>query len=582
MAVLTVRVVNPGANLYCTEWQVETPMATILQSELLLQRFYKHARERPNDIYLTQPVGSGSVKDYSFAEVFDQAKRMAAHLRSLGLPARSRIAILSKNCAHFFMSDLAIWMAGHVSVALYPTLTADIVHYILEHSEAKLLYVGKLDTWEELRAGVPEQLPCIAYPLAPQTSFPKWDDIVAAAEPIADVPEPAAEDEALIVYTSGSTGKPKGVLHNFRTISVPTWGLAKILDANSSDRLLSYLPLAHTMDRWLSECMSLYAGGHIFFAESVDTFVEDLKRARPTLFVSVPRLWLKFQLGVFAKVPQKKLQRLLKIPILSAIVKRKILAGLGLDNVRFAGSGSAPIPAELIQWYRALGLELLEGYGMSENFNYSHLTMPGHGRPGYIGHPYPDVECRLGDGSEIQVKSPGNMVGYYREPELTREVMTPDGFLKTGDRGQVDEAGRLKITGRLKELFKTSKGKYVAPAPIENLLNADPNVELSLVAGSGREATHAVVQLPEDALARLNEPGVKVRIGAELHRLLDETNAKLPEFERLAFLVVAREPWTIEGGQLTPTMKIKRGVIEESYQPQLDSWYAAKQRVLWL
>ncbi len=549
--------------------------------ETVVERFYQHVENRPDDVYLTQPLGGDKVEDFTFARVMDEAKRMAAHLRSLDLPAGSKIALISKNCAHFFITDLAIWMAGHVSVALYPTLTAEIVSYTLEHSEAKLLFVGKLDVWDQLKQGVPDDMPLIAYPLAPKNDYQQWDDIVAANEPIADTPRPGLDDESLIVYTSGSTGKPKGVVHSFKTISAPTEIISGLLKMRASDRMLSYLPLAHTMDRWISECISLWVGCRIYFAESLDTFVQDLQRARPTMFLSVPRLWLKFQLGVFAKMPEKKLNRLLKIPILSGIVKKKVRAKLGLDQCRFAGSGSAPIPAPLLAWYRGLGIELLEGYGMSENFNFSHLTMPGRGRPGYIGHAYEGVESRIADDGEIQVKSPANMVCYYKQPELTKEAFTEDGFLKTGDQGEVDEDGRLRITGRIKELFKTSKGKYVAPVPIENLLNADGHIELSCVAGSAQPATHAVVQLAEALLPTLSKPGVRAELATSLEKLLDRTNAELPNYEQMQFLVVAKSPWTIEDGQLTPTMKLKRGVVEKQYQPQLEDWYAAKTKVLW-
>ena len=300
-------------------------MPTVRDDQLLLQRYYSHCRTRGGDVFLTQPIGEGKVVDYTFDDVLDQAKRMAAYLRSLELPAQSKIAMISKNCAHFFMADLAIWMAGHVSVALYPTLIRDTVAYILDHSDAQLLFVGKLDTWEEVKHGIPAEMNQIAFPLAPETHVPKWEDITSKFDPIADSPVRAADDESIIIYTSGSTGQPKGVLHTFATISAPTLELVSILDITSKDRGLSYLPLAHAMDRWLSECISLYVGTHVFFAESLDTFVQDLARARPTIFVSVPRLWLKFQLGVFANMPEKKLSVLLKIPVLRRVIKKKIL-----------------------------------------------------------------------------------------------------------------------------------------------------------------------------------------------------------------------------------------------------------------
>ncbi|MCA9548340.1 MAG: AMP-binding protein, partial [Myxococcales bacterium] len=333
-----------------------------------------------------------------------------------------------KNCAHFIISDLAIWMAGHCSVALYPNLPAETVAYILEHSEAKAVFVGKLDDWPAMAPGVPAELPKIAFPLAPPTDFPKWDALIKATAPLPERPVRAPEDRALIVYTSGSTGRPKGVVHDFAGISAAAWGLLDIIKIGADDRVLSYLPMAHVMERWAVGCTSLCVGGHIFFAESLDTFVEDLKRARPTLFLSVPRLWLKFQIGVFKKMPPKKLARLLKIPVLRGIVRKKILTNLGLDQVRYAASGSAPIPADLIQWYRDLGLELLEGYGMSENFCYSHVSFPGKSRVGYVGNAYPKVQHKLSEQGEILVRSPANMKGYFKEPELSAEAFTADGW----------------------------------------------------------------------------------------------------------------------------------------------------------
>lgn len=559
-------------------------MTQIADSKLILQRAYQQAADKPDVVYMTQPMGEGRIDDFTWSRAMDEARRMANHIASLGLPPNSQIGILSKNCAHFILSDLAIWMAGHVSVALYPTLPADTVRYILEHAEVKLLFVGKLDTWDEMKAGVPDDLPCISYPLSPPTAFPTWNDIVADTDPVEGNPTRPADDMALIIYTSGSTGQPKGVMHSFNSISLASHGIVAVVGTGKTDRMLSYLPLAHALERWLVECVSLVTGMHIFFAESVDTFVDDLKRARPTVFMSVPRLWLKFQLGVFQKMPKNKLDTMLKIPILKGIVKKKVLANLGLDQVRFAGSGSAPIPGELIAWYRNLGLELLEGYGMSENFSYSHVSMPGKTRVGYVGSTYPEVECRLSDEGEILVYSPATMLGYFKQEELTEaSFIDIDGkrFLKTGDRGVEDEHGRLRITGRTKELFKTSKGKYIAPVPIENVINNHPSIESSCVSGSGYPAAHAVVQLAEDLLPSLGDAGVKDRITGQLKTLLKQVNDQFAQHEQLQFLAIAKDRWTIDGGFLTPTLKIKRAKLEQTYGPKLDGWYDAGASVLW-
>ncbi|MFC1848762.1 AMP-binding protein [candidate division CSSED10-310 bacterium] len=545
----------------------------------LLECAYHWEQTSPQKVFLTQPLGGGidNVKDYTWQETLDQARRMATYLQGMGLPDQSKIAICSKNCAHWIMADLAIWMAGFVSVPVFPVLTPDTVKYTLEHSESKLLFVGKLDpVWDTMKSGVPEDLPKIAFPLAPQNDHPKWDDIVEQNDPLKVPVDRSPDDLATIIYTSGSTGLPKGAMHDFRTLLECTEGLSEVVNPMSDDRYLSYLPIAHGMERWLGECVPLFCGEHVFYAESLDTFLQDLQRARPTLFLSVPRLWLKFQSGVLAKLPPKKFNLLMKIPVLKGIIKKKIVTQLGLDQVRFAGSGSAPLPKELMEWYRNLGLELLEGYGMTENFNYSHLSKPGHVRPGYIGTPYNDVECRISDLGEVEIKSPGNMMGYYKMPEETKASFTDDGFLKTGDRGEIDDEGRLKITGRTKEIFKTSKGKYIAPAPIENKLVNHHRIEMCLVSGSGNPQPHALIQLSEDSI---NAP--RDEITPELEEHLSHINTLVEHHERLDFLVVITEAWLPENGFLTPTMKIKRNKIEEAFSTFVDKWYQSKNKVIW-
>jgi long-chain acyl-CoA synthetase len=540
-------------------------------------------REAPDRLHFIQPLGGGSnnVASWTFAQAVREARRMAAYLRSLKLPAKSRIAICSKNCAHWILADWAIWMADHVSVPLYPNLNASTVRYILEHSDARLLFVGKLDPiWEEMKKGVPEEVLRVAFPLAPSGEEPRWDDVIARHEPLEPIAARTAAEMATIVYTSGSTGLPKGVMLSFGAMGAATAGICKVLQISPADRILSYLPLAHTMERWLVGCGSTVGGYQVFFADSVHTFIEDLQRARPTLFLSVPRLWLKFQAGVLHKLPAKKLALLLSIPILSGIIKRKVLKGLGLDAVRIAGSGSAPMPAELMAWYRKLGLEMLEGYGMSENFNYSHLTRPGQVRPGYVGTPYEGVTCRLSAEAEVQIKSPGLMMGYFKQPEETRAAFTEDGFLKTGDCGVLDELGRLRLTGRIKEIFKTSKGKYVAPAPIENQIMNHPRIEQCCVSGAGQSQPYVLVVLNKDAWDAVRAGG-KEQVEGELVQHLARVNETLEGPEQLEFACVVKEEWLTENGFLTPSLKIKRSKVEEAYAPFVARWYAAHSKVIW-
>ena len=548
--------------------------------ETILDHAQAWETKAPDRLWLTQPMGADAIKTYTWAQALDEARRMAAHLKSLGLPEKSHIALLSKNTAWWVLADLAIAMAGHVSVPIFPTLTPDVVRYVIDHSGVRLIFIGKIDGYADLAPGIPEALPRIELPLGPGTAAPKWADLVAKTKPLAGVIKRNPAELWTVVYTSGSTAQPKGVMLSFAAQERSARAIVDVLALNADDRAISYLPLAHVMERWVVESAGMVAGSKLWFAESLETFVADLRRAKPTLFISVPRLWAKFQAGVFKKLPPAKLDRLLKIPILRGIIRKKVLTGLGLEHVRFAGSGSAPIPAEIIAWYRRLGLELLEAYGMSENFCVSHLNRPGRALPGFVGETYAGVECRISEEGEIQVKSPGMMMGYYKDAAATAEAFTGDGWLRTGDKGQLDPEGRLKITGRLKELFKTSKGKYVAPSPIEIELQLHADVESCCVMGSGMPQPWAVVMLSEDGRKKLKDAEATAALQQSLVEHLGVVNKGLPGHEQLDFLVVVREEWTIADGALTPTMKIKRRVLEERYMSRAEGWGAGKKPVV--
>jgi long-subunit acyl-CoA synthetase (AMP-forming) len=557
---------------------------------LILDHVQDHEIQRADQVYLTQPLGQGQVRAYTWRETLDEARRMARHLQSQGFKQGTRIGLITKNCAHFIMAELAIWLAGGTTVALFPTESADNIRFVLAHSETQLLFVGKLDRWALQSTGVPEGLACIALPLsdalAHQPDLPRWEDIVARTAALNGRITRDAQDLALLAYTSGSTGEPKGVMHSFGGISDASERTMALINERtghpSQHRVLSYLPLSHVFERSKIACWSLVAGNvHVFFSESLATFVDDLKRARPNSFISVPRLWLKFQHGVFAKIPAEQLGAALADPVKGPVVAKQVLASLGLDAVVSAGSGSAPISAELIAWYRKLGLDLMEGYAMTEDFAYSHGSLPQYNEPGYVGRALPGVQSRLSDEGEILVKSPGCMVGYYKRPDLTAQAFTEDGYFRTGDCGHFEPNGMLKLTGRIKELFKTTKGKYVAPAPIESQLNNHPMIELSVVSGAGQSAACALVQLSEQHQAHRQDPALREQIELELARLLEETNATLNDHEQLRMMVVMNVPWTIDNGRLTATLKIKRSAIEASIRQGLDGWYAQPGQVLW-
>ncbi|WP_220813151.1 AMP-binding protein [Pseudomonas paralcaligenes] len=543
---------------------------------LPLEVFFERESRHPNKTYLIQPLGGGQVEQLTWAEVGEQARRTASWLRSLELEPGSRIAIISKNCAHWIVTDLAIWMAGHVSVPLYPNLTAESVRQVLEHAEARVAFIGKLDDWPAMAPGVPESVTTVALPLHADGSFDRlWSDLQSCL-PIQDTPRNHPDHLATIIYTSGTTGMPKGVMHNFGNFGFTAGHATELFGVNESDRALSYLPLCHVAERMFVELNSLYSGMTVFFAESLDTFVEDLRRARPTVFFGVPRIWTKFQMGVYAQMPAKKLDFLLSIPLLGRLVGRKVLRGLGLDAVRYALSGAAPVPDALLAWYRRLGLELQEVYGMTENCGYSHVCRPGRFKKGWIGQNNPGVEVRISEEGEVLVRSGSTMQGYYKEPGKTAEAMTEDGFLRTGDKGEQDAEGNLRLTGRIKEIFKTSKGKYVAPAPIENRLAVHTHIEQVCVVGDGLPQPLALCVLSEVARRESRE-----QLESSLRRLLAETNQVLDKHEQLNGLVLVPEVWAVDNGFLTPTLKIKRASVENAYGAHFDTWGEGRGEVVW-
>ena len=556
-------------------------MTHITDADLPLQRAYRWEIERADKPAFTQPMGQGVVRDWTWQQAMQETRRMAAWLQAQGWEPGSRVAIMSKNTAWWMMADWAIWMAGHVSVPIYPNLVAETVRQILEHSETKLCFVGKLDDWKSMMPGIPPGMPCVTTPLCQVPGHSRWDDIIAETAPMQQSPVFPAETMATLIYTSGTTGMPKGAVHSFEAFAHTAKASQMIIDSSADERALSYLPLAHVAERCLIEGAQLYLGCHVFFAESLDSFLADLQRARPTFFFSVPRLWVKFQQGVLAKMPPKKLDRLMSIPILGGIVKRKILKQLGLDSVRFAGTGAAPLPAEVMAWYRKLGLDLLEGYGMTEQFAFATSSMPGRSRIGYVGEAMPCCEVKLSDSGEILTRGPAHMKGYFKEPDKTRETYTDDGWLRTGDLGEFDDQQRLKIIGRAKEQFKTSKGKYVAPAPIESKLGAFTRIEACMVSGVAFAQPFALAMLPMGQWTQLQDASARQAFDTELKAHLAHVNEQLDPHERLDFIAVVSEQWSVESGFVTPTLKLKRNVLEKHYAAHFEAWAKQRQPVVW-
>ena len=539
-----------------------------------LSMLYHWEKQTPDKVYMRQPI-EGVWHEWTWKQTAQEVRKLTAAIQSLELPPNSHIALLSKNCAHWFICDLAIMMAGYISIPLYPSLQRETVALILERSESVVLFAGKLDNWEEVKDGIPAHIKCIAFPFCNNDRCESWESFTQAHEPIKENIERNLSDTVSIIYTSGTSGEPKGAVFSFEAFAFVIQHALEYVQFKQSERFFSYLPLSHIAERMLVEMVSLNTGAQVSFAESLQTFAQNLAESKPTIFLGVHRIWTRFHQGILAKLPEKKLNILLKVPVLSNYIKRKIRKSIGLNEASMILTGAAPTPPDLIKWFRRIGIIIQEAYAMTENCCYSHVTLKEKIKIGFVGQPLPHCEVRLGENNEIQIKHKGMMKGYYNEPEKTAESFTADGFFKTGDEGFIDEEGFLKITGRIKDIFKTAKGKYVAPSPIEMRFSTSLIVEQVCVVGSGLAQPMALLTLSDFGKKRNEE-----ELHAELTNTILNINTHLEDHEKLNKIIVLKEPWLIENNLLTPSLKIKRNEIEKRYVDFYTEWHNHKGSVV--
>ena len=529
----------------------------------------KWAAERPDEVYLKQIINRQFV-EFTYAEVADQALRLVSALRNLGVQPGDKVALVSKNCAEWFICDLAMMLGDYVSVPIFPTAGADTIEYCLTHSESKALIGGKLDdpaATQQVIDAMPDIISiALPYDTAPNCQY-QFKELIANAEPSEERPQHYDDKLMSLVYTSGTSGLPKGAMLTYGAFSWSVQQLINHIGIQEDDRLFSYLPLAHITERVYIFGSSIMGGVTTAFPESLDTFIEDVKMHRPTLFISVPRLWTLFQQRIQDKLPQKKLNILLKIPFVNSLIKKKLADGLGLDQARVLGCGSAPVSPALLEWYRSVGLNITEAWGMTESFAYSTLNYPFRAdKIGSVGNAGPGIELKIADDDEIMVRGRGLFSGYYKNDIATQESFDADGWLHTGDIGSIDADGYLTIQGRKKDTFKTSKGKFVAPVPIEKKLFEYSRVEMMCLIGLGLPGPILLV-VPHDF------PNFdKERYARTTRKVIARMNQELESHEQIKGVLMIKDPWSIENGVLTPTLKIKRHVLEQKYHEIGHNW----------
>lgn len=533
----------------------------MLSTELPLQQFRHLVTSKPSQAFLHQPV-NGEVTTYSYHDVDQVAKRIAAGLKAQGFQKGDRIAILSGNCAEWMIVDLAIMMAGMVSVPIYSTAGSKTIEFILEFSDAKAIFIGKLDSSAAAKHAC-KKLLSIGFSISAIDTDLQWTDWVKEYEPIGEVHTPTADEIMSLLFTSGSTGVPKGVPLSYENI-------AAAIDNNMGgyaeghNRMLSYLPMAHILERTIIGMASFYISIEIFFNESLETFMTDLKRAEVTAFVAVPRLWAKFQAQILNVMPDEQLQQQLQSDA-GPMVAAKLVQQLGLEHCEVFASGSAPIAPSLLEWYKNIGVNISEAWGMTETSG----VACGNNAPfnpdmlGTIGLPSRNVEMKLSEDGEILIRGACIFKSYYKNEEATASAFD-NGWFKTGDCARIEANGAWRITGRVKEQFKTAKGKYVVPVPIELLLSVNTYIEQICVVGSGMKQPAALVSLISSGEEENSA------ITQSIAETMEAVNQKLESHKRLDRILIVKDMWSIENELLTPTLKLKRNNIEEKYLPLLE------------
>lgn len=538
-----------------------------------LQAFLHWENTCPEKDFLRQHH-NGKIDVHSFKESGDQIRRIAKAIKDKNLEPQSKIALLSKNCSHWVMADIAIMMSGHISVPIYPTLQGDTIKLILDHSESKLLIVGKLDAYEAQKSGFGD-IPLISVEKYGVNEPETWESLVNKYEPLNEITFNPPSDLISIIYTSGTIGNPKGVMHSIESFANAPYNLNKDLALDLHPRFFSFLPLSHVAERIGLEMNAMMLGGSLTFSESLDTFAANLEDTQPDLFFAVPRIYSKFQEKILEGLSQKRLNMVLSIPFLNSLFRKKIKGKLGLSNAKYIASGAAPLSVNIMNWYLKLGIEIIQAYGMTEDCIVSHCNLPGRNKIGTVGKFTHGAHAKLSEIGEICVKNNCLMLGYYKEPEETAKVFDKQGYLKTGDIGEYDHDGYLTITGRAKDQFKTDKGKYISPAPIELELTKNLDIEQVCVVGMG---------IPQPIMLVIPSETGKKKSYAELcESLLQsilEINPSLEKHEKIEKAVIMKENWTVENGLMTPTMKIKRSQLEKIHMQMYRSWFDDNDRVI--
>ena len=563
----------------------------------------------------------GSYTPISTQEFADRVKYFSLGLKDLGLKAEEKMVILSENRPEWVISDMGNLCLGGVTVPIYTTLVPDQIRYIIEDSDAKVVLCSNPELWEKIEA-VKGQLTQVKHFISFDPGAPEWSlsfgEVLEKGRKMEEK-DPALfemmalerkpDDLATIIYTSGTTGVPKGVMLTHSNFVSNVTSSSPLLPFSDKDTSMSLLPLSHSFERMVTYCY-IYKGCTIGYAEGFDTVAQNFQELRPHVMAAAPRVLEKFYSRVMDNVlsssalkrrifywaikvgreyAQKKLQKQpvpgmlnLKRKLAHKLVFSKIIAKTG-GRVRFFVSGAAPLSKDIGEFFYAMGLVVMEGYGLTETSPVVSVNTFDNLKFGTVGPPIPGVEVKIAEDGEIYTKGPNVMKGYYKLEEETKEVFDREWF-KTGDIGYLDEEGRLIITDRKKDLIVTAGGKNVAPQPIENLLKANPYIENALAIGDRRRFISALIVPNFDKIEEyakfhnipyenINDLVKDEKIQHFLEAEVDRATPSLASYEKIKKISLLDRDFEIDKGEMTPTYKVKRNIVEQKYKSVIDAMY---------
>ena len=568
----------------------------------------------------------GTWQEVTFKEAVDKVEKISAGFASLGIKKGDAIAVVSQNRLEWAMTDYAAVSLGALLVPIYPSLLPDQVKYILNDSEAKIVIAEDLTQLQKVESVKSELLYTTHFFVIDNeeksvpANWQKYESLIEKGNSILEkdadfilkqIDQVSADDWATIIYTSGTTGEPKGAILTHKNLLSNIESATSVLDVYDTDVFLSFLPLSHIFERMAGHYLSCYHSCTVAYAESIDAVAQNLTEIRPTVMVSVPRLYEKIYARVIDMVESgpplkrkifywalevgkayinlvmenKPVPGMLKIKqkLANKLVFHKLQARVG-GRTRFFVSGGAPLSADIAEFFGAAGIKILEGYGLTETSPVIAVNLENDYRFGTVGPIAPGVEVKIAEDGEILTRGDHVMVGYFKKDEETKEAIDDERWFRTGDIGIIDDRGMLKITDRKKNIIVTSGGKNIAPQPIENMLITSQYIEQALVIGDKRKFCTAVIVPSEENLKSwAKEMNVKFSNYSEMISLpevdkliyseIEKLTTGLASYETIKNFIFAKEPFTIESGELTPSLKVKRNIVEKNYAVEIDKMY---------